>query len=740
MEKQSSEASLGCLTSLANNSNSSNNNNNIKGCSSSYSKLCLSPHNGMPSPPLWTDDVMLHLSPPPLFSSPKTNNNSSSNNNKRQQSCLSSITPPSTRRLATSSHHNSSHAAAAAAAAYNNNHADHSEGHYLLDDDSFGNASVTHYHHSHSHQHNNTSSRGRSKQHRQQHQHNRFCVQRVIRDSCWYAASAVQPTSHSHGNNSSSSSSSSKRATTKKTWRLFYTSFKVLVVAACAGFVYDSHHRVRTHKQQMQEYESERAHILEQMIWIDTAAKKVHKKYSSAAAAAAAASLTTTTSSLQHNHLAGKITTTSATTATTGNRGSPQQMKLQALLDKMQVRIQLNARDWLAQKFGDKPAQVSLQISKRQQSKHSSSTSTSSAVGTSGDNQHLVVALSDDTPHATATFVQQIDAHYWDDLEFETITTTTTGTDSSSSDGSMVQAIQILSRNRTSASPLLEFVEPSRKCHSVGSVALRQVRQGPLHHVLVLRIYLTEQPPTAAQAQQRQYGNEDFDIAGDNEEDEQEVCIGKVLHGLDHALLPELLIVQQERQHEMEQQDESLLVAPLQRKEPRLQQRQVLHDRRDEEQELPPEPRLQQQQGPSEEYHGGPSEKDIPIELLILRERQPSYDGNERHDRNGGNDNIMEDNHGNIVHNEHPASKNDTKQQQQQQQRLRGPSLLATMKAGVAAKTARDVMHKREEEKTPSFVPLKVAPQDAEGAQDWLHELLPPSDATMDTTGGSRIY
>ena len=536
---------------------------------------CLSPHISMPSaPPLWTDAAagdgpIPRLSPTPI--------NSLS---------LSPYKSPSKRRLLVKrpvAHHGSLHSGT------NHTHADSHSNHHdssdhpLLDDDSFGGSphhnsnhdgplhpphlSLMNSNHNHSNHHGNLR-RSKRKQ--------RWRLEDAVRNSCWYAASAA--TAAQHGNHHKGG----KRAT-KMTWRMFYTAFKVLVVAACAGFVYDSHHRVHTHKKQMEEYDHERREILEQMMWIDKAAKKVHKKYADSGTITdpvmSSSSTTATDSASLPQDLVGK------TTATTHEQ--TQLQSLQTSLNQLKVHIQLNARDLLAEKFGDRPAQVSLQIrppttSSGGESVSSSATSANHDSNVNNiDNQHLVVALSDDTPHATATFVQQIDKHFWDDLEFETVT----GTSSVSSDS--IQAVQIMSKTRNIASPLLEFVEASRACHQVGSVALRQVPDGPFHHVLVLRIYVTEQD------QQHSHHN------GDDGDDGQEVCIGKVLHGLDQVLLPELLHEKQQEQEQQQQQQEEL----------------------------------------EDEYHGGPPEEEITLDLRQQDESPQVIDNTNPRDDGIGGDN-----------------------------------------------------------------------------------------------------
>jgi hypothetical protein len=241
----------------------------------------------------------------------------------------------------------------------------------------------------------------------------------------------------------------------------FSNILQLMIILVLGVIVYDSNHKNTMHKAQLQQYDEERSHILEQMMWIDKAAKKVHKKY--------------TTASLLRDIEA--------------EPEGDLRKDVEGLRDEMQQlqrRIQLNARERINERFGDKPMQVSLSLD---------------AEGS----RHVAVALSDDTPHAAGTWLQQIDKKMWDDVIFETT----------------ADSVQISTR-MPNTSPLLEFVEKSRRCREIGSVAVRQLENMELH-VLVLRINLKEDTPM----------------------DESDVCIGKVVGGLDELrLLP--ITVQQE--------------------------------------------------------------------------------------------------------------------------------------------------------------------------------------------------
>lgn len=223
---------------------------------------------------------------------------------------------------------------------------------------------------------------------------------------------------------------------------------QIVLVLVMVGFVYDSHHKVKAHKIKLKEYDEERAHILEQMMWIDKAAKKVHEKYGPADI------MTETKEEL-----------------------AAEAKALKDELEELQVRIQLNARDRINESFGDKPLHINLKMAD------------------GGELRDIVLALSDDTPHAAATLLTQIEKKLWEDMEFTQI-----------EEG----VVQVSSHSPTST-PLLEFVERSRGCHVAGSVALHPMVTDEIS-ILTLRIHLVDNAPLHA----------------------RDVCIGKVVDGLEY--------------------------------------------------------------------------------------------------------------------------------------------------------------------------------------------------------------
>lgn len=213
---------------------------------------------------------------------------------------------------------------------------------------------------------------------------------------------------------------------------------QLLVLLVLAVFVYDSHHKVKSHKVRLREYDEERSHMLEQMMWIDQAAKKVHTRYSS---------LLQKDPSLE-----------------TREELLDEARYLRDELERMQVRIQLNSRDRIHQLFGNKPLHVTFKFAP------SASSVTAESL--------VAVALSDDTPHAVATLLSQFDSRLWDQVEYEAVE----------------PGVVEISSTLATSSPLLEFGERSRGCHEVGSVSMRSVVKNELTWI-VLRVHLIERAP-----------------------------------------------------------------------------------------------------------------------------------------------------------------------------------------------------------------------------------------------------
>jgi cyclophilin family peptidyl-prolyl cis-trans isomerase len=243
-----------------------------------------------------------------------------------------------------------------------------------------------------------------------------------------------------------------------------------IVLLAFAFVLYDSRRQHFQHRLQLQQLDEERAHILDQMTWIDNAAKKVHKKYSTGGynEKLLQPGMDIKTSNPDEHDNFYEL-----------NQSRDENKILKLQIEQMQLRVQQNARSRTNYQFGDKPVQVSLPIQK-------------------GDvlNGHLVIALSDDAPHAVNTFLQQVSNGLWNEVDYQQI-----------QKGYVIQATTQLSDTE----PILEFVEKSRGCHKAGSVALHQLEYEEFH-VLVLKIHMQE--------------TSGFSSVND-------VCIGNVLSGID---------------------------------------------------------------------------------------------------------------------------------------------------------------------------------------------------------------
>ena len=223
-------------------------------------------------------------------------------------------------------------------------------------------------------------------------------------------------------------------------WR--HTSLKwillqLVLIFAFLWVVHDAKQRQVIHQQQLQQYEEERAHILEQMTWIDAAAKRVHQKYSAVGGIADHQAMIQ-----QHEESKAEL--------------QEEKKELVQLLEQMQHRVQQNARHRTVQYFGDRPVQVSLPLLENE--------------------RRIVIALQDDAPHAVSTFLQQVQEKAWDEVDFQRL-----------QHGRILQ----VSSRLASTTPVLEFTEQSRGCHQVGSVSVHQLESTDFH-VLVLKIHMEE--------------------------------------------------------------------------------------------------------------------------------------------------------------------------------------------------------------------------------------------------------
>ena len=258
--------------------------------------------------------------------------------------------------------------------------------------------------------------------------------------------------SHTHTRRKANSSSLQMRKL-QYVWN--HTSFKwillqLVLVLAFVWVVHDARQRQKLHQQQLQEYEEERAHILEQMTWIDAAAKKVHQKYANTNGSGNILLHTAGDPSVPDDRLEHE---------SKADLQAENQQVLQEL-EQVQHRVQQNARHRTVQYFGDRPVQVSLPLLQE-------------------SDRHVVIALQDDAPHAVSTFLQQVNEKLWDEVDFQRL-----------QNGRILQA----STRFSETNPILEFAERSRGCHQVGGVAVHQLESTDFH-VLVLKFHMEERTP-----------------------------------------------------------------------------------------------------------------------------------------------------------------------------------------------------------------------------------------------------
>lgn len=255
----------------------------------------------------------------------------------------------------------------------------------------------------------------------------------------------------------------------KRQMLMWFTPFNVLqfvVLIFLGAMIYDSHHKVKHHRNKLVQYDEERSHILEQMRWMDGVSKKVHSNY-------------------QKQQLLSNVDVGLAfAVSSTSTAPSENVERLRQQLQQLQLRIQSNARDKIHEWFGDKPITMTLSFGNQ-------------------DNNQVHLALSDDTPHAIGTLLQQQrEKNLWQRLDVHKT-------------GAVVTVRSLTSAEQEQpTTPVLEFVESSRKCHERGSVALVR-RHGD--SILSLQIYLRENAIAP----------------GAQVEAEDRICIGKVASGME---------------------------------------------------------------------------------------------------------------------------------------------------------------------------------------------------------------
>ena len=289
--------------------------------------------------------------------------------------------------------------------------------------------------------------------------------------------------SSSSGGGGGSGTASNSDGTKNRCIRFLFPFVQAMVGIIFIYILYDTRRRNISHQQQLLLLDEERAHILEQMTWIDNAAKKVHKKYGTASVAGNNALLVP--SSTIDN------TKTHSDGSSNVQLYKDENKQLHSKIDILQLRVQQNARTRTSIQFGDEPVQVSLPISEG-----------------SVINEHYVIALSDDAPHAVNTFLQQVTIGLWNEIDFQQM-----------QNGRVIQA----STRYGDTKPILEFVEQSRGCHTAGSVALHQLESDDFR-VMVLKIHMDASAKV----------------------DPDDVCIGNVVKGFEllERILPQLPMIQ----------------------------------------------------------------------------------------------------------------------------------------------------------------------------------------------------
>lgn len=284
--------------------------------------------------------------------------------------------------------------------------------------------------------------------------------------------------------------------------------WQLLFMVVCALITFDARKTIQEHRLQILLYDEERAHILEQMTWIDNAAKRVHSNYYQKAAIA---SINNSRNAL----LSGEEADNNESSASLRKRHDD----LQHELNRLQIKIQVNARDRIRHQFGDKPIHIHLPLSFDDESQAQKT-----------QIEHLVIALSDDTPHAASTLLQQVNKKLWDSVTFQRVVSSVYSESGEiTNDEHQLDCIQISPKvTAIKLSPALEFVEKSRKCHLPGSVALHQLESEDFH-VTVLKVHISE------------------DIHSVHH-DEGDVCIGTVIEGLEELVkrLPTLPAIRKE--------------------------------------------------------------------------------------------------------------------------------------------------------------------------------------------------
>ena len=254
---------------------------------------------------------------------------------------------------------------------------------------------------------------------------------------------------------------------------------QLIVVIPLCLYVFDAHAQKRSAKQQLQQYNEEHEHILNQMMWMDQAAKKMKAAHGGA----------------KHGELLESYYAEDG--ATDELRESVH--KLRGQMRDMQYRIQQNSKARITEKYGEGPVRVYV---------HPEIVVDDPLADPNGPKpeemtKEIAIELFvEDTPHAVSTWLYQIERGHWNRVQMnwrgETTILSKPGASVTSSMGDWAQTSR------------LEFLEkfPVKHCE----VAL--VQEGQMG-TLSLKINLVEVPLF----------------------EQEEVCIGRLIN--DKMVLPQ---------------------------------------------------------------------------------------------------------------------------------------------------------------------------------------------------------
>lgn len=364
----------------------------------------------------------------------------------------------------------------------------------------------------------------------------------------------------------------------------------ILVIPLCL-YVFDAHAQKKHARQQLQQYNEEHEHILNQMMWMDQAAKKLkanndnlHHKRTARQDANGDIKYYQDNEYLESNENpnANPLDLVMANNHRNGRRSrdDPNNFfesyyadnsatedlrdsvhKLRGQMRDMQYRIQQNSKARITEKYGEGKIRVYIHPEPEDP------ILAAAAAGPVGSPQEMTQEIAmelfiEDTPHAVSTFLYQIERGHWNRVQMnwksETTILSKPGSAVTSAMGDWMQTSR------------LEFLEqfPIKHCE----VAL--VQQGQMG-VLSLQINLVEVP---------------F-------QDQEEVCIGRLLN--DRLILPKARgyfmakfattsnADSKKAQHEKDMADAANIVVPLAQEQSALPPQLLSQQEQQAEEEIP---------------------------------------------------------------------------------------------------------------------------------------------------------